>query len=167
MYFIFLKRKITLTNLLSLLGKLIINLFTWSKYHHVASSFYKEGKIYVGEAKIAGARVIEYSKFINQEKKHNKIFAFKAKKVVNPSELLKFHEDRMGDRYDWKAATNAVIELFEVDNNKYDCSEYQVILCQKFNLLPININASTISPKEFLKLLKEYDLIETTPEVWK
>lgn len=167
MYFIFLKRKITWSNWFIWIGKYIINLFTWSKYHHVASSFYKEGKVYIGEAKMANARIVEYSKFVKDESSHNKIYAYKVKKSINPVKLLEFHKAREGQGFDFKGAIRSVVRIVDEDDDKLFCSEYQVILCQEFNLLPNYIDASKINPKEFLRLLKSHDIIETTPEIWR
>lgn len=167
MYFIFLKRKVTWSNWFIWVGKYIINLFTWSKYHHAASTFYKDGKMYVGEAKMSGARIIELSKFKKEEGSHNKIYAYKVLPIISPTKLIEFNEKMVGSEFDFKGAARAAIKIIDEDDGKVFCSEREVILCQELNLLPKDIDASTINPKEFLKLLKKNAVIDFKPEIWR
>jgi len=167
MYFIFLKRKVTWSNWFIWIGKYIINLFTWSKYHHAASTFFKGGKMYVGEAKMAGARIIELSKFLKEEGGHNKVYAYKVLPIVSPTRLLDFNEKMIGSEFDFKGAARAAIKIVDEDDDKVFCSEREVKLCQELGLLSKSIDASTINPKEFLKLLKRNGLINPKPEIWR
>lgn len=176
MHILFLKRKFSIYNTFRYPLKWIINLFTWSKCHHVASTFLKNGEVYVGEAKKPKYRHLTLEKWKDDIGSHNKIYAFKVRKYVNPITLLKVEKELKGLKYDVKGAINSATDtwpifedIFKAKEHNIDvfCSEACTIKSQKLGHLPSNIDPNDISPKEYMNLLKKHNIIYNTPEIWK
>jgi len=174
MYFLFFKPEFGFRHFLRYPFKWIIRLFSQSKFNHVAHNIIKDGKMFISEAKSPYHRHIKLKDCIKEAK--SKIYAYKIIKPIDYDKVLQFEKQILGKVYDTKGAIYSEAhkwglfgKLFKrkKGDKKQFCSETEIEFCQDQGWISKEVNENLYSPQEFLEILLYFNIVESTPEIWR
>lgn len=144
--------------------RFVIEIFTGDKVEHVA--IHLNGK--VAESVLdGGIRILEFQDWLNHQRAcKRKIYENRLNIELTDlqiNQIDSFIKKKLGSKYSIKEAISSVLSDkidYQIDNKAY-CSEFARDCYLEAGILPLSFKEKRLNPAELIRVLKEFNLIES------